>query len=76
MNDPIEFITRAKFSKKIESIVIESRISYMDAVLHLCEQYMIDPADSKKYISKVIRSKIEAEARSLNYLPKNNELPI
>ena len=48
----------------------------MDAVLYLCEKYSIDPSESKRYISTVIKSKIEAEAMSLNYLPRGNELPV
>ena len=48
----------------------------MDAVLYLCEKYGIDPSESKKYISTVVKSKIEAEAMSLNFLPRGNELPV
>jgi len=48
----------------------------MDAVLHLCERFDIDPSDSKKYLSPVIRNKIEAEAISLNFIQGGNELPI
>ncbi|MEK9698747.1 MAG: late promoter transcription accessory protein [Candidatus Poseidoniales archaeon] len=69
----IDFMTKTKFSKLVESIVIEKRISYMDAVLHLCEKYVIDPLDSKKYISNIIRNKIEVEAQELNYLPKSSD---
>ena len=45
----------------------------MDAVLHLCEKYLIEPEDAKKYVSKVIKGKIEVEAMNLNYLKGNNE---
>jgi hypothetical protein len=34
----------------------------------------IDPQDVKKFISNVIREKIEAEAMNLNFLPRQNEL--
>jgi hypothetical protein len=75
-NDPVEFMTKAKFSKLIDSVVIGKRLSYMDAVLHLCEEYQIDPSDVKRYISSVVKTKIEAEAISLNFLEGGNELPI
>ena len=75
-SETVEFMTKAKFSKLVDSIVKEKRMPYMDAVLYLCEKYTIDPADAKKYVSTVLKSKIEAEAQSLNYLPKGNELPI
>ncbi len=75
-SDPVEFMTKAKFSKLVNSVVKEKRMPYIDAVLHLCERYSIDPQDAKKYVSTVVKSKIEAEARVLNYLPKQNELPV
>ena len=75
-SETVEFMTKAKFSKLVDSIVKEKRMPYMDAVLYLCEKYTIDPADAKKYVNTVLKSKIEAEAQSLNYLPKGNELPI
>ena len=34
----------------------------------------MDPEDVKKFISPVIKEKIEAEAMKLNYLPRQNEL--
>jgi hypothetical protein len=75
-NDSVEFMTKSKFSKLVDATVLEKRLSYMDAVLHLCEKYQIDPSDARKYVSTVVKSKIEAEAQNLNFLPKNNELPI
>ena len=75
-SDPVEFMTKAKFSKLVDSVVRDKRMPYIDAVLHLCEKYSIDPQDAKKYVSTVVKNKIEAEARGLNYLPKNNELPV
>ena len=46
----------------------------MDAILHLCEENDIDPEDVRKFISPIIKDKLEAEAMSLNYLPKQNTL--
>ena len=71
----VDFMTKVKFSKLVESIVRQDRISHMDAILHLCEQQNIEPQDCKKYISNVIKDKLEAEAMKLNYIPKGNELP-
>jgi hypothetical protein len=70
-----KFMTKASFSKEVETLVFESRdISYMDAVLHLCKEKEIEPEDGNKYLTSVIKSKIEAEARKLNYLPRTDEL--
>lgn len=68
-------MTKNKFSKQIEDIVFTKKIPYIEAILYFCENNNIDPEDVKKYISLPIRSKIEAEAINLNFLPKGNELP-
>ena len=69
-----KFLTKSKFSVLIENAVIKQKMSYMDAVLDVCDKNAIDPEDVKKFISTPIRDKIEAEAMRLNYLPKGNTL--
>tara|TARA_B100001094_G_C18153115_1_gene784866 strand:+ start:195 stop:419 length:225 start_codon:yes stop_codon:yes gene_type:complete len=69
-----KFLTRSKFTKIIEETVLDKALSYMDAVLYVCEKNSIDPQDVKKFISPIIKGKIEAEAMSLNFLPKQNTL--
>lgn len=71
-----EFLTKSKFTKMVETSVMEHKHSYMDAVLDLCDKNSVDPGDVKKFISSVIQDKIEAEARRLNYLPRGNTLPV
>ena len=68
------FLTKTKFTKLIESTVSELKIPYMDAVLHLCDKNDIEPEDVKKFISPIIRDKIEAEAMNLNFLPRQNSI--
>jgi len=68
------FLTKNKFTKLIESTVIDLNIPYMEAILHVCEKNEIEPEDVKKFISPVIKGKVEAEAMQLNYLPKMNTL--
>lgn len=71
----VEFMTKVKFSKIVEQVVLEKSLPYIDAVLYVCEQNGIDVEDSKKYVSNVIKSKLEAEAMSLNFIAKSAELP-
>ena len=47
----------------------------MDAIIHICEDVDLDLQDVKKYIAPVIKDKLEAEAMSLNFLPRQNTLP-
>lgn len=76
MSEEVEFMTKAKFSKLVESTVREYQMSHMDAILHLCEKYGIEPEDCRKYVSNVVKEKLEAEAQNLNYFAKPNELPV
>ena len=69
-----EFLTKSKFSKLIEESVIDKKLSYMDAILEICEKNNIEPEDVRKFVSPIIKDKLEAEAMSLNLLPKTNSL--
>ena len=69
-----EFMNRSKFTKLIETQVLEKKLGYIDAIVKVCEITNIDPEDVKKFISPIIKGKIEAEAMSLNFLPKQNTL--
>jgi vacuolar-type H+-ATPase catalytic subunit A/Vma1 len=69
-----KFLNKSKFTEIVEETVIEKQLSYMDAVLYICEMNSIDLEDVKKFISPIIKGKIEAEAMALNFLPKQNTL--
>ena len=67
-----------EFSLKIENIVKEKRISYMDAVILYCEENDIDTGTVSPLISKSLKEKIQLEATNLRMLkfPKCGQLPI
>lgn len=69
-----QFMNRSSFTKLVESSVFQMKLSYIDAVVHVCETQSIDPEDVKKFISPVVKDKIEAEAIGLNCLPRQNTL--
>ena len=48
----------------------------MEAVLWYCSDQDIEPDSVKGLISKPLKEKIEANARELNFLPKQAQLPI
>ena len=68
--------TPKTFTLEIENIVKEKNLSHMDAVLWYCDQQDIEPDSVKSLISKGLKEKIEANARDLNFLPKQAQLPI
>jgi hypothetical protein len=70
------YLNKKTFTTLIESHVRSTKLSYMDSVVHLCEEHNIEMEDIAKYISPVIKNKLEAEAMNLNYLPRGSQLPL
>lgn len=70
------FLSKKKFTKMIETVVKTKSLSYMDAVIYLCDENNMELEDVKKFISLNIKERIEAEAMNLNFLPKGNTLPL
>jgi hypothetical protein len=71
-----QFLTKAKFTKLVEDAVRKHRQSYMDAVIHVCEDVDLELEDVRKFISPNVKEKLEAEAMRLNFLPRQNTLPV
>ena len=71
-------MTSKEFSLKIETIVKEKKITYMDAVVWYCEQNDIDTGTVSNLISKSLKEKIKLEATNLKMLkfPKCGQLPV
>ena len=66
------------FIEEIERYVQDFDVSYIDAVVHICESKGIDiesfAMQAKK--DKTLMEKIEAEAIDLNLLPQVGRLPL
>lgn len=71
-----QFLTKARFAKLIEDTVLSHKSTYIDAVIHVCESYNVEIEEVRKFISPIIKDKIEAEAMKLNFLPRSNTLPV
>ena len=69
-----QFLTKSKFTKLIEKTVAELKIPYLDAIIKVCENNEIEMDDVRKFVSPVIKDKLEAEAMELNVLPKKNSI--
>lgn len=68
------FLTKKKFSKMVEQTVSSLKLSYIDAVVHLCEKNNMELEDIGKFISPQIKQNIEYEGMNLNMLPRGNTL--
>jgi hypothetical protein len=68
--------TPKTFTLEIENIVKNKEISHMEAVLWYCDKEGIEPDTVNTLISKGLKEKIEANARELNFLPRQAQLPV
>jgi hypothetical protein len=68
--------TSKTFSMEIERLAIDKNISHMDAVLDYCRRQDIEPDTVSRLSSKSLKEKIEANARDLNFLPRQAQLPV
>ena len=73
-----KFMSQTKFSSEIEEIVKSSKLSYIESVLHYCEENSIELETISKLISKPLKERIRCEAMDLNFLKKSSraKLPL
>jgi|TARA_B100000965_G_scaffold175745_1_gene146534 hypothetical protein len=67
-----------EFSLKIESVVKEKRVSYMDAIIDYCNLNDIDVGTVKAMVNKSLKEKIKNEAVNLKMLKekRGGTLPV
>lgn len=75
MGRVFNMINPEQVSSTIERMVSTRNISYMDAVIELCEEHSIDSTMIAKYLSRPIIENIEKEAMDVNLLPRKKSLP-
>lgn len=70
-------MTSTKFIKEVEDFVLRTKESYLDAIVHLANKNGIEIETAAAIVksSMVLKSKLQAEAEELNYLPKKAKLP-
>lgn len=68
-------IDPTQISNLIERMVSSRKISYMDAVLEVCEEHSVDASMVARHLSKPIIENIQREAIEVNLLPKGKSLP-
>jgi len=67
----------AKFCKEVERLIIDDVYdSYIDAVLHVCDEIRVEPFVGARMLSKPIIEKIKKEGQDINLLPQSSSLPL
>ena len=65
-----------EFFQEIEERVYKYDIGWLEAIMEYCEDTGLEPDRVSKLISPNLKSKLEMEAKSLNFLDKSSKLPI
>jgi len=73
-----KFLCQNKFTSDIESLVQESKLNYIEAIISYCEDNNIEFESVSKLITKPLKDKLKAQATELNYLKRTSrsKLPI
>lgn len=69
-------INPEQISNAVERMVSGRDITYMEAVLELCEEEGLDVSLVSRHLSKPIIENIEREAMEVNLLPRKESLPL
>lgn len=71
----IKTIKPQEFSMIIENLVLHTKMSYLDAVSHYCEENKMEPETVGKLVQGSLKQKIREEAIDLHFLPKTTKIP-
>jgi hypothetical protein len=70
-------LTKKKFAVAVETIVIDKKLSYIDAIVYFCQENHLEPESVKGLITPPLKEKIKAEAVGLRFLKESHaKLPI
>ena len=64
------------FSENIEKLVQNTKMTYIDAVLHYCEENKLEPESAGKMINGKLLQNIQEEAENLHLITSSAKLPI
>lgn len=80
VNDELnkKFISKDKFAKAIEQIVLDTKMNYIDAIVSYCENNGVEIESVPKLLSKPLKDKLKYDAMELNFLKRTSrgKLPV
>ena len=62
--------------ENIENLVQQTRMTYIDAVMHYCEENKLEPETAGKMIGGKLKQNIQDEAEDLHLIERTSKLPI
>ena len=64
------------FMGKIEELVQATNMTYIDAVVHYCDENKLEPESAGKMVGGKLKQNIQDEAENLHLIPRTSKLPI
>ena len=64
------------FMENIENLVQQTRMTYIDAVMHYCEENKLEPETAGKMIGGKLKQNIQDEAEDLHPIQRTSKLPL
>jgi len=73
-----KIMTKKRFTKAVEVLVSQKKMSYLDAMTYIIEERGMDYMNVKKLLSPALKEKLTQEATGLNLVKakKKNSLPV
>ena len=65
-----------RFQANIEELVQRTKMTYIDAVVHYCEENKLEPETAGQMVAGKLKQQIQEEAESLHLVQKTSKLPI
>lgn len=72
---PIQPLSSERLTAHIQQIVAKKHMSYLDAVLYVCDQRNIEPEIIAPLLGEKIRAELAEDAQRLHFIPKQSHLP-
>jgi len=62
--------------ENIENLVQQTKMTYIDAVMHYCEENKLEPETAGKMIGGKLKQNIQDEAEDLHLIERTSKLPL
>ena len=64
------------FMENIEQLVQKTNMSYLDAIVHYCEENKLEPETAGKMVGGKLKQHVQEEAEDLHLIERTSKLPI
>mgnify|MGYP001164979522 CR=1 FL=1 len=64
------------FMENIENLVEKTHMTYIDAIMHYCEENKLEPETAGKMVIGKLKQYVQDEAEELHLIPKTSKLPL